>query len=106
MLESGKVSHPESGTPQGGVVSPILANVFLHDVVDMWFEYTVKPRLKGRARLVRYADDMLMVFGREDDARRVPPPGRGVAVLPGAAMRRTTVGRADAPGRSDSRGTG
>ncbi len=68
--------------------------------MDMWFEYTVKPLLQGRVRLIRYADDMLMVFGREDDARRV------LAVLPGAAMRRTTVGRADAPGRSDSRSTG
>lgn len=76
VLESGNVSYPDSGTPQGGVISPILANVFLHEVMDMWFEHTVKPRLKGRARLIRYADDMLMVFGREDDARRV------LAVLP------------------------
>jgi group II intron reverse transcriptase/maturase len=76
VLESGDVSYPEAGTPQGGVISPLLANIFLHEVVDVWFEHTVKPRLKGRARLVRYADDMLMVFGREDDARRV------LAVLP------------------------
>jgi group II intron reverse transcriptase/maturase len=76
VLESGNVSYPESGTPQGGVISPLLANVFLHEVVDVWFEHTVKPRLKGRARLIRYADDMLMVFAREDDARRV------LAVLP------------------------
>jgi group II intron reverse transcriptase/maturase len=76
VLESGNVSYPETGTPQGGVVSPLLANVYLHEVVDVWFEHTVKPRLKGRARLIRYADDMLMVFAREDDARRV------LAVLP------------------------
>jgi RNA-directed DNA polymerase len=76
VLESGNVSYPEAGTPQGGVISPLLANVFLHEVVDMWFEHTVRPRLQGRARLIRYADDMLMVFGREDDARRV------LAVLP------------------------
>jgi RNA-directed DNA polymerase len=68
------------------VISPLLANVFLHEVVDMWFEQTVKPRLNGRARLVRYADDMVMVFAREDDARRV------MDVLPGAS-RRTNVGR-------------
>ena len=76
VLESGSVSYPETGTPQGGVISPLLANVFLHEVVDVWFEHTVKPRLKGRARLIRYADDMVMVFAREDDARRV------LAVLP------------------------
>jgi len=84
VLESGNVSYPETGTPpegqvrrcsgrtwQGGVISPILANVFLHEVVDVWFEQQVKPRLKGRACLIRYADDMVMVFAREDDARRV-----------------------------------
>ena len=76
VLESGSVVHPGTGTPQGGVISPLLANIFLHEVVDVWFERTVKPRLRGRARLVRYADDMVMVFGREDDARRV------FAVLP------------------------
>ena len=76
VLEQGRVTHPETGTPQGGVISPLLANIFLHEVVDVWFEHAVKPRLKGRARLIRYADDMLMVFGREDDARRV------FAVLP------------------------
>lgn len=76
VLESGNVSYPESGTPQGGVISPLLANVFLHEAMDVWFEHTVKPRLNGRARLIRYADDMLMVFAREDDARRV------LAVLP------------------------
>jgi group II intron reverse transcriptase/maturase len=76
VLESGDVSYSGTGTPQGGVISPILANVFLHEVVDVWFKHTVKPRLMGRARLIRYADDMLMVFGREDDARRV------LAVLP------------------------
>ncbi len=71
VLESGTVTYPKSGTPQGGVISPLLANVFLHEVVDMWFEHTVKPRLKGRARLIRYADDCVLVFAREDDARRV-----------------------------------
>jgi len=71
VMEEGCVYHPETGTPQGGVISPLLANVFLHEVVDMWFEYQVKPRLKGRAFLVRYADDIVGVFECEDDARRV-----------------------------------
>lgn len=71
VLEAGTVTHPDEGTPQGGVISPLLANVYLHEVVDRWFAVDVKPRLKGRAFLVRYADDMVMVFEREDDARRV-----------------------------------
>lgn len=61
----------EAKQPQGGVVSPILANVYLHEVLDVWFEREVKPRLHGRATLVRYADDLVIVFSREDDARRV-----------------------------------
>jgi len=71
VLEDGCVTHPESGSPQGGVISPILANAYLHEVLDEWFERTVKPRLKGRASLIRYADDAVLVFGSEDDARRV-----------------------------------
>lgn len=71
VMEAGSVEYPEAGTPQGGVVSPLLANVYLHEVVDLWFRRDVLPRLKGRARLVRYADDMVLVFSRGDDARRV-----------------------------------
>lgn len=71
VMESGNVHHPDSGTPQGGVVSPLLANVYLHEVLDEWFEHEVKPRLSGRTTLVRYADDFVMLFAREDDARRV-----------------------------------
>jgi RNA-directed DNA polymerase len=70
VMEAGVLTHPESGTPQGGVVSPLLANVYLHEVLDVWFENVVKPRLKGHALLVRYADDAVMLFSREDDARR------------------------------------
>jgi hypothetical protein len=70
-LENGSLTHPESGTPQGGVISPLLANVYLHEAIDEWFHRDVLPRLKGRARLVRYADDLVMVFARGDDARRV-----------------------------------
>jgi group II intron reverse transcriptase/maturase len=71
VLEAGQMSYPEAGTPQGGVISPLLANIYLHEVLDEWFERDVKPRLRGRAFLVRYADDAVMVFSREDDARRV-----------------------------------
>jgi hypothetical protein len=76
VMEEGSVYYPDSGTPQGGVVSPILANVFLHEVLDVWFEQEVKPRLMGKAFLVRYADDAVAVFATERDARRV------MAVLP------------------------
>jgi RNA-directed DNA polymerase len=71
VLEDGDLSYPEAGTPQGGVISPLLANVYLHYVLDVWFEQAVKPCLKGRAFLVRYADDFVMGFACEEDARRV-----------------------------------
>jgi hypothetical protein len=71
VLDGGERSYPEAGTPQGGVISPLLANVYLHEVLDVWFEQVVKPRLKGRAFLVRYADDFVMGFACEGDARRV-----------------------------------
>jgi RNA-directed DNA polymerase len=71
VLEEGRVSYPDAGTPQGGVISPLLANVYLHEVLDKWFEGEVVPRLKGRAFLVRYADDFVIGLQREDDARRV-----------------------------------
>lgn len=71
VMEGSELHHPNAGTPQGGVISPILANVYLHEVLDMWFEREVKPRLKDQAVLVRYADDFIIVFKREDDARKV-----------------------------------
>lgn len=71
VLEEQQLFHPDTGTPQGGVISPLLANIYLHEVVDRWFVGDVLPRLRGRAELVRYADDMVFVFEREDDARRV-----------------------------------
>jgi len=71
VLEDGCVTRPEQGSPQGGVVSPILSNVFLHYVLDEWFEREVQPRLKGRSFLIRYADDFVMGFACEEDARRV-----------------------------------
>ena len=71
VLEDGALSRPEEGTPQGGVVSPILANVYLHVVLDRWFESEVKPRLRGKAFVVRYADDFVIVLEHESDARKV-----------------------------------
>lgn len=69
VLEEGRLSRPELGTPQGGVISPLLANVYLHYVLDRWFEEQIKPRLAGRSFLIRYADDFAIVFEREADAR-------------------------------------
>ena len=76
VLEGVELSRPEAGTPQGGVISPLLANIYLHEVVDDWFVREVQPRLKGRAALIRYADDLVFVFARKEDAERV------LAVLP------------------------
>ncbi|GAC1355179.1 MAG: group II intron reverse transcriptase/maturase [Polyangiales bacterium] len=71
VLEAGETSRPDAGTPQGGVISPLLANVYLHEVLDTWFVREVQPRLHGRATLVRYADDFVIVLSDERDARRV-----------------------------------
>jgi group II intron reverse transcriptase/maturase len=71
VLEEDVVRRPESGTPQGGVISPLLANIYLHEVLDQWWAEAVLPRMRGEAMLVRYADDFVMVFRREEDARRV-----------------------------------
>lgn len=66
----GQVLHPVTGTPQGGTVSPILANVFLHDVLDLWFEKVVKQHCRGEACLIRYADDFVCAFEVQADAER------------------------------------
>ena len=71
VQEAGVLSYPEAGTPQGGVISPLLANIYLHTVLDEWFEREVRSRLRGEAKLVRYADDAVIVFAHEADARRV-----------------------------------
>ena len=71
VMEDGAVRRPEKGTPQGGVISPLLANIYLHKVLDIWFEKDVRPRLRRDAFLVRYADDAVLCFENEDDARRV-----------------------------------
>jgi group II intron reverse transcriptase/maturase len=71
VLEDGAISFPDEGTPQGGVISPLLANIYLHYVLDEWYEREVKPRLSGESFLVRYADDFVMGFSCEADAKRV-----------------------------------
>jgi RNA-directed DNA polymerase len=76
VMEDGVHTHSETGSPQGGVISPCLANVYLHEVLDTWFAHDVVPRLRGRAFLIRYADDCAIAFALESDARRV------MAVLP------------------------
>ncbi|MBF8278381.1 MAG: group intron reverse transcriptase/maturase [Candidatus Brocadiaceae bacterium] len=71
ILETdGQVMHPVTGTPQGGVVSPILANIYLHYVLDMWFEETVRTHCKGHVYLCRYADDFVCAFQDVKDAER------------------------------------
>ena len=71
VMEEGCVSYPESGSPQGGVISPMLANIYLHYVLDKWFEQEVQPRLAGKAYLIRYADDFVIGFANQKDALRV-----------------------------------
>ena len=70
LEKDGRVIHPVTGTPQGGIVSPILANIYLHYVLDLWFEKVVKPRLQRGAFLIRYADDFVCGFERESEAKQ------------------------------------
>lgn len=76
VMSEGVTTRPVLGTPQGGVISPLLANIYLHEVLDRWFEEDVRPRLRGRGFMIRYADDVVMAFSSRDDAERV------LAVLP------------------------
>jgi RNA-directed DNA polymerase len=71
VLEGGAILRPETGTPQGGVISPLLANIYLHAVLDEWWVEAVQPRLAGKAVLLRFADDFVIVCELERDARRV-----------------------------------
>ena len=71
VLEQGQLSYPGSGTPQGGVISPMLSNVFLHYVLDEWFATQVQPRLRGISALIRYCDDFVILFAHTEDAERV-----------------------------------
>jgi hypothetical protein len=75
-LEGSILGYPEEGTPQGGVISPLLANIYLHEVLDEWFVRDVQPALNGRAALFRFADDFAVIFEHRQDAERF------LAVLP------------------------
>lgn len=69
VMEEGKYMQTDRGTPQGGIISPILANIYLHYILDKWFEGKVKPQLKGYAQLIRYADDFVICFQSEREAK-------------------------------------
>lgn len=71
VMEEGSIYYPLAGTPQGGVISPLLANIFLHEVLDKWFHQTVLPLLKEKAFEIRFADDALLCFKNKEDALRV-----------------------------------
>jgi RNA-directed DNA polymerase len=71
VLEDGQISYPTEGTPQGGTISPLLSNVYLHYVLDEWFNDQIKPLLKGDGMLLRFADDFLLGFTNREDAMRV-----------------------------------
>ncbi len=70
MEPEGMIIHPATGTPQGGIISPILANIYLHEVLDKWFEEVVKPELRGKAIIYRYADDFVCAFQYKKDVDR------------------------------------
>ena len=71
VWERGQLSYPEDGTPQGGVISPLLSNIYLHEVLDCWYVEQVKPRMKGKTFLVRFADDFILGFESKEDAEKV-----------------------------------
>ena len=71
VLEEDALHRPVAGTPQGGVISPMLSNIFLHQVLDEWFENVAKPRLHGRCQLVRFADDFVIAFEDRHSGKRM-----------------------------------
>ena len=71
VIEEGRLLVSETGTGQGQPISPLLANVYLHHVLDQWFEEVVKPRLKGQAYEIRFADDAILCFQHKVDAEKV-----------------------------------
>jgi group II intron reverse transcriptase/maturase len=74
LEEDGRVIHPQTGTPQGGIVSPVLANIYLHYALDLWFERVVRPRQRGQCRLIRYADDFVVAFELRHEAEGFDQP--------------------------------
>ena len=71
VMDGDKRIYPEKGTPQGGVISPLLSNLYLHEVLDDWFVKTVKPRMKGKASMIRFADDAVIICELKEDAERI-----------------------------------
>lgn len=71
VLEEGQVTYPKEGTPQGGIISPLLSNIYLHYVLDEWFSEQIQPLLKGKSFIIRYADDFILGFENKEDASRV-----------------------------------
>ena len=71
ILEGDSIRYPEKGTPQGGLISPLLSNIYLHYVLDEWFAQEIQPLLRGRSFIVRYADDFVLGFDNLHDAERV-----------------------------------
>lgn len=71
VWENGQIEYSTEGTPQGGVVSPMLSNIYLNEVLDQWFTKEVQPHLQGKARLVRFADDFVILFEHKADAEQV-----------------------------------
>jgi group II intron reverse transcriptase/maturase len=71
VMEQGALQYPERGTPQGGSISPLLSNIYLHYVLDQWFEEQVKPRMRGMAFIVRFADDAVLGFSSKQDSEKV-----------------------------------
>ena len=71
VMDGDKRLYPEKGTPQGGVISPLMSNLFLHEVLDGWFVKVVKPRMRGKASMIRYADDAVILCELKEDAERI-----------------------------------
>lgn len=71
VLDGEQYAEPDEGTAQGSIISPMFGNVYLHYVLDLWFEREIRPRITGRARLIRYADDFVIGFEKPEDAARV-----------------------------------
>ena len=92
LEEDGRVLHPATGTPQGGIVSPILANIYLHYVLDLWTERPVRRGCRGQLEYMRYADDFVCGFEREDEARRYLGELRGRLAKFGLTLAETKSG--------------
>ena len=71
VWEKGQLNYRKEGTPQGGVISPLLSNIYLNEALDQWFINEVKAQLRGRAKLARFADDFVILFKDKDDAQKV-----------------------------------